>query len=126
MFVELPMTLGIVAFLVFVVHTTVVPLYWGQASVFWLEMAICIVIWRGSDWAKHAEEAQARQEASAASPSAASPAASIGGVAEVSAALFCSPAGQREYREFNPSSPIALTGFASPGSPSVRKDEANV
>lgn len=127
--VELPMTLGIVAFLVFVVHTTVVPLYWGQAAVFWLEMAICIAIWRSSDWLRHADEAQKRQEINAASPAAASPAASIGGVSEVSGALFCSPAGQREYREFNPSSPISLTGMPSPGSPSSenqKKDETNV
>merc|ERR1712070_96484 len=115
--VELPMTLGIVAYLVFVVHTTVVPLYWGQAAVFWLEMFICLAIWKGSDWTKYAEEAQKRQEINAASPLAASPAASIGGVSEVSAALFCSPAGQKEYREFNPSSPIALTGVLSPSSP---------
>merc|ERR1711967_48761 len=66
--VELPMTLGIVAFLVFYVHTTVVPLYWGQASVFWLEMFICIAIWSGSDWARYADEAKARQEVNNASP----------------------------------------------------------
>merc|ERR1711967_201496 len=77
--VELPMTLGIVAVLVFVVHTTVVPLYWGQASVFWLEMFICLAIWKGSDWPRHADEAKARQEMNNASPVAASPAASIGG-----------------------------------------------
>jgi Na+-driven multidrug efflux pump len=113
--VELPMTLGIVAFLVFYVHTKVVPLYWGQASVFWLEMFICIAIWSGSDWVRYAEEAKTRQEMNKASPvaAAASPA-----VSEVSAALFCSPAGQKEYREFNPSSPISLTGMLSPASPS--------
>lgn len=116
--IELPMTLGIVALLVFYFHTTVVPLYWGQASVFWLEMFICLGIWRCSDWVRYADEAKTRQELNAASPIAASPAASIGGVSEVSAALFCSPAGQREYREFNPSSPIPLTGMFSPGSPS--------
>jgi MATE family multidrug resistance protein len=66
--VELPMTLGIVAYLVFVVKTTVVPLYWGQAAVFWLEMAICLAIWAGSDWPRYAREAQERQEVNRASP----------------------------------------------------------
>merc|ERR1712046_521774 len=66
--VELPMTLGIIAFLVFVVKTTVVPLYWGQAAVFWLEMAICLVIWARSDWPRYAREALDRQEATKASP----------------------------------------------------------
>merc|ERR1712137_1374874 len=88
--VELPMTLGIVAFLVFVVHSTVVPLYWGQAAVFWLEMAICLCIWAGSDWVRYAEETAKRQEVMA--PTAASPAASLGGVSEMSAALLASPA----------------------------------
>jgi len=67
--VELPMTLGIVAYLVFVVHTTVVPLYWGQAAVFWLEMAICFAIWYFSNWQQYADDAQRRQEATQASPS---------------------------------------------------------
>merc|ERR1712070_1342850 len=116
--VELPMTLGIVAFLVFYVHTTVVPLYWGQASVFWLEMFICIAIWSGSDWARYADEAKTRQEINKASPVAVAASPAVSEVSEVSAALFCSPAGQKEYREFNPSSPIALTGMLSPGSPS--------
>jgi len=117
--VELPMTLGIVAFLVFVVHTTIVPLYYGQAFVFWLEMAICLTIWRNSDWEKYGKEAQERQEISAASPVAAS-AMITPAVAEVSAALFGSPAGQREYREFGPSSPIILTGMPIP-TPAVRE-----
>merc|ERR1712070_88265 len=116
--VELPMTLGIVAVLVFVVHTTVVPLYWGQACVFWLEMFICLAIWKGSDWPRYADEAKTRQEANASSPVAVAASPAVSEVSEVSAALFCSPAGQKEYREFNPSSPIALTGMLSPGSPS--------
>merc|ERR1712203_794568 len=62
------MTLGIVAYLVFVKHSTIVPLYWGQAAVFWLEMAICLVIWFASDWPRYASDARLRQEANKASP----------------------------------------------------------
>lgn len=110
--VELPMTLGIVAFLVFVVHTTIVPLYYGQAFVFWLEMLICLVIWKNSDWPLYGAEAQKRQEVGAASPSMQKPSEPITSAAE----LFGSPGGQREQREFDPSSPYTLTGmdYSSP------------
>merc|ERR1712032_606327 len=99
------MTLGIVAYLVFVVHSTVVPLYWGQAAVFALEMCICLAIWYGSDWKRYAAETQARQEAkSSPSPQALrSPMLLLG-----------SPASQREYMELDPSSPeMSLMGLPS-------------
>lgn len=131
--IELPMTLGAVAFCVFVLKWGLVPVYWGQAAVFWLEMAICLAIFVTSDWPKYAREIMARQEAAPSTQKDPSLVAgsvdATPGIVELGALAIASPGATKEYREFAPSSPgpmptTALTimspntkregGFASP------------
>merc|ERR1712176_1720017 len=100
MFVELPMTLGSVAFCVFILKMGLVPVYWCQAGVFWLEMAICLTIFLRSDWPKLARDVKVRQERapSTAKNSTVGP-PSIG---------FATPGAQKELAEFAASSPETL------------------
>merc|ERR1711920_810378 len=60
--VTLPLSVGSVAVLVLVFHANLIQVYWAQALVSCLEMAICMAVFVRSDWFKYAEDAKERQE----------------------------------------------------------------
>lgn len=116
--VELPLSIGTVAIFIFVLHFGLVPVYWGQAAVTCLEMAICIMIFVGSNWVQYAEETCKRQEVGAA---VASPtfSASPGSLAGVLDSAIGSRKSMKEYQEFGPLSPVVLS---LPFTPSPRDE----
>lgn len=115
--VELPMSLGSVFVCVIILKVGLQSVYWCQATVTWLEMAIVLVIWSRSNWAQYARDAAARQEAQhtgAPSDAQESPAASPAILSTVGSSA------QREYRELPPSSPAVMRGSPLLSSPKVR------
>mmetsp|Transcript_90844 Transcript_90844/g.261759 ORF Transcript_90844/g.261759 Transcript_90844/m.261759 type:complete len:544 (+) Transcript_90844:93-1724(+) len=60
--VELPLNIGSVAFLVLYLHWGLVPVYWAQAMVSFLEMLLVLVLFSRSDWERYAKETKMRQE----------------------------------------------------------------
>merc|ERR1712125_12178 len=101
--IELPMSLGSVFVCVIVLKVGLQAVYWCQATVTWLEMAIVLVIWSRSNWAQYARDAAARQEAQQ-SGAAATPVESPAASPAIMTTLVSASA-QKEYRELPPSSP---------------------
>lgn len=60
--VTLPLSVGSVALLVLVLHANLIQVYWAQALVSCLEMAICMIVFLRSDWFRFARDASERQE----------------------------------------------------------------
>mmetsp|Transcript_102232 Transcript_102232/g.286600 ORF Transcript_102232/g.286600 Transcript_102232/m.286600 type:complete len:546 (+) Transcript_102232:55-1692(+) len=60
--IELPLNIGSIAFLVLYMRWGLLPVYWVQATVSFLEMLLVLVLFSRSDWERYAKEAKMRQE----------------------------------------------------------------
>jgi len=70
--VEIPLSLGGTAVMLFVLHFNLLQLTWGANACIVVQMIICFVVWGTSNWGRYAREARLRSEAAQAAAAAAS------------------------------------------------------